>query len=150
MLVLRGSRSPVSSGSLVCILLIEAGLIAMASLMAPSDASPKLELFLVLMSISLGLQNGAFLSAGGIGIHTTYMTGVITSLLTAETDTIVANVHPTDQAKTRHGSTLLSRIWVSFFVGAGAGAAMAFRFRSFGLLGAVGLLCLFAMLEVVS
>src|SRR5215469_9227222 len=35
--------------------------------------------FVLCVSLALGLQNGAFRRVGGVGVHTTYLTGMITS-----------------------------------------------------------------------
>jgi len=35
------------------------------------------------MSLALGLQNGTWQRAGGVSVHTTYITGMVTGLLTS-------------------------------------------------------------------
>lgn len=121
---------------LASVVLIEAILIAAASLMTASDMFPRFEIFLILMSLGLGLQNESFTRAGGIGVHTTYITGVITSLLSAETKGSAAKTPAPVAAKPGPDHVLLGHIWITFILGAGSGAAMTLRFKSLGLLGA--------------
>ena len=148
MLVMRRLHSWPSSRMLASAMFIEAILIASASLMTTLDTIPRFELFLVLMSFGLGLQNGAFTRAGGIGIHTTYITGVITSLLSAETKAAVAETLTSATTKPDPDLGLLGRIWITFVLGAGSGAAMVAHFKSLGLLGATALLGSFSLIEV--
>ena len=148
MLVMRRLHSWPSSRMLASAMFIEAILIASASLMTTLDTIPRFELFLVLMSFGLGLQNGAFTRAGGIGIHTTYITGVITSLLSAETKATVAETLTPAMTKRDPDLGLLGRIWITFVLGAGSGAAMVAHFKSLGLLGATALLGSFSLIEV--
>jgi uncharacterized membrane protein YoaK (UPF0700 family) len=147
MLMMRRLQLWPSAHILASIMLIEAILIACASLMTSSEGFPKREIFLVLMSLGFGLQNGSFTRAGGIGIRTTYITGVITNLLFAETTGTVAKTLAPNAAKPAPAHKLLGRVWVTFVPGAGSGAA-ALRFESLGLLGASVQLCLFSLIEV--
>ena len=148
MLVLRRLQSWPSAPMFASAMFIEAILIACASLVTTSDALSRLELFLVLMSFGLGLQNGALTRVGGIGVHTTYITGVITSLLSAETKAPVAETLTSTTTKSDPDLGLLGRIWITFVLGAGSGAAMVSHFKSHGLLGAAVLLGLFSLVEV--
>jgi uncharacterized membrane protein YoaK (UPF0700 family) len=148
MLVMRRLQSWPSKRMLASAMFIEAILIADASLITTSNTLPRLELFLVLMSFGLGLQNGALTRVGGIGVHTTYITGVITSLLSAETKAAVAETLTSATTKPDPDLGLLGRIWITFVLGAGSGAAMVSHFKSLGLLGASVLLGLFSLIEV--
>jgi uncharacterized membrane protein YoaK (UPF0700 family) len=56
-----------SSAMGIEVLFIVVGYLALAS-----HAAVRLELFVVCMSLGLGLQNGAFRRTGGISVHTTY------------------------------------------------------------------------------
>jgi uncharacterized membrane protein YoaK (UPF0700 family) len=60
-------------------------LIVAASLVLASDRAYKVEIFVIFVSLALGLRNGAFRRIGGISVHTTYLTGMITSLISMET-----------------------------------------------------------------
>src|SRR5712672_70285 len=63
---------------------IEIVLISTAYLALTSHLKARFGLFVGCVSLALGLQNGAFSQAGGISVHTTYLTGMITSLLRTE------------------------------------------------------------------
>jgi uncharacterized membrane protein YoaK (UPF0700 family) len=72
--------------SVPTVLGIEVILTMTAYLALASRAAPRVEIFLVCVSLALGLQNGAFQRTGGISVHTTYLTGMITRLMTAEAE----------------------------------------------------------------
>jgi uncharacterized membrane protein YoaK (UPF0700 family) len=115
---------------------IEVALIGIASLASTSHVGPGAEIFVVCVSLALGLQNGAFRRAGGMSVHTTYVTGLITSLITtgAEKYASQAGLQPVLTSDPK--INLLSGMWVAFFLGAGIGAAMVFHFKGLGMLGA--------------
>src|SRR5712675_172500 len=79
------SRSP-SRSLLPAVMSIEIVLISTAYLALTSHLNVRFELFVGCISLALGLQNGAFSQAGGISVHTTYLTGMITSLLKTKTE----------------------------------------------------------------
>jgi uncharacterized membrane protein YoaK (UPF0700 family) len=72
--------------SLPIIMGIEVILIVTASLALASHMAHGVEIFVIFVSLALGLQNGAFRRAGGVNVHTTYLTGMITSLISMETE----------------------------------------------------------------
>lgn len=57
---------------------IELLLMVMAYFALASDVAVGLESFVIRTSLALGLQNGSFQRTGGISVHTTYLTGLIT------------------------------------------------------------------------
>lgn len=57
---------------------IELLLMVMAYFALVSDVAVGLESFVICTSLALGLQNGSFQRTGGISVHTTYLTGLIT------------------------------------------------------------------------
>jgi hypothetical protein len=63
---------------------IEVILIVAASLALSSGLAHGVGIFVIFLSLALGLQNGAFRRVGGISVHTTYLTGMITSLISTE------------------------------------------------------------------
>src|SRR5712692_7630763 len=65
---------------------VQVVLISTAYFALTSHLTAKFGLFVGCMSLALGLQNGAFSQAGGISVHTTYLTGMITSLLKTKTE----------------------------------------------------------------
>jgi uncharacterized membrane protein YoaK (UPF0700 family) len=119
---------------------IEVILIVAASLALASSAAPQVEMFVILVSLALGLQNGAFRRVGGISVHTTYLTGMITSLISAEAEKYTSELAQLPAGASDPKIGLFCRIWIAFVLGAGAGAAMVFHFKGFGILGTAALL----------
>ena len=119
---------------------VEVVLILTAYFALTSNLAAKFALFVSCMSLALGLQNGAFSQAGGISVHTTYLTGMITSLLKTETQRhsfqTTAGNEPASDQKVR----LLGGVWLAFVLGATVGAAMVFWLRTLGVVGAAFLL----------
>ena len=120
--------------SLPTVLSIEVILTMTAYLAFASRAAARVEVFVVCMSLALGMQNGAFQRTGGISVHTTYLTGMITNLMTAEAK------QPQIMSTRDPKLNLLYGIWLAFFVGGAIGAAMAVQFKEIGILGATFLL----------
>jgi uncharacterized membrane protein YoaK (UPF0700 family) len=73
---------------------LEVILIVAASLALASDMAHGVEIFVIFVSLALGLQNGAFRRTGGISVHTTYLTGMITSLISTTTERYAYEVTP--------------------------------------------------------
>jgi uncharacterized membrane protein YoaK (UPF0700 family) len=138
-LIARPSKAWPSALFLPRIMGMEAILILAASLVLASDVAHGVAIFVIFVSLALGLQNGAFRRVGGISVHTTYLTGMITSLISKEAEEYASEVVPPVRvADPKMG--LLCRIWIAFVLGAGIGAAMVFHFKGFGILGAAVLL----------
>lgn len=126
--------------SLSTIVLVEIILIVLASLALANHVTRGIEIFVVSVSLALGLQNGAFRSTGGISVHTTYVTGLITGLIAAE---IERHSFPVDSPQSQAldpKTNVLCGIWIAFVLGATIGAAMVLRFGEYGILGAVVIL----------
>jgi uncharacterized membrane protein YoaK (UPF0700 family) len=115
---------------------IEVILIVAASLALASDMAHGVELFVIFVSLALGLQNGAFRRVGGISVHTTYLTGMITSLISTTTERHASEVTPPTLGSPDPKVGLLCGIWITFVLGAGTGAAMVLHFKALGMLGA--------------
>jgi uncharacterized membrane protein YoaK (UPF0700 family) len=115
---------------------IEVILIVTASLTLASPVATRVEIFVICMSLALGLQNGAFRRAGGISVHTTYLTGMITSFVTTKAGNLASPAVPHLATPQEPKIGLLLSIWAAFVLGAGVGAAMVFHFKVFGLIGA--------------
>jgi uncharacterized membrane protein YoaK (UPF0700 family) len=128
--------------SLPTVLSIEVILTMTAYLAFASRAAARVELFVVSMSLALGMQNGAFQRTGGISVHTTYLTGMITSLMTAEAK------QPQIMSTRDPKLNLLYGIWFVFFVGGAIGAAMALKFKEIGILGATFLLLIILICRI--
>jgi uncharacterized membrane protein YoaK (UPF0700 family) len=131
--------------SLPIIMGIEVILIVAAALALASGMAPRVEIFVIFVSLALGLQNGAFRRVGSISVHTTYLTGMITSLISTEAQKYTSGLPPTPAGAPDPQVGLLSRIWIAFVLGAGIGAAMVFHFKRFGILGAAVLLITLAL-----
>jgi uncharacterized membrane protein YoaK (UPF0700 family) len=116
--------------SLPTVLGIEVILTMAAYLALASRAAPRVEAFVVCLSMALGLQNGAFQRTAGISVHTTYLTGMITRLMTAEAE------KPQIMSAGDPKLNVLYGIWLSFFVGGAVGAVIVFHFKEIGILGA--------------
>jgi uncharacterized membrane protein YoaK (UPF0700 family) len=127
---------------LPAILSIEVVLTVTGYLALASRVGPRIEIFVVCLSLALGMQNGAFQRTGGISVHTTYLTGMITSLMTAEAKQ--SQIMSTRDPKLN----LLYGIWLAFFVGAAVGAAMAFRVKETAILGATFLLLIILLYRI--
>lgn len=121
--------------SLSLLLIVEASLTLAAYLALAVHANASLEVFVVCMSLALGIQNGAFQSAGGISVHTTYLTGLITGLITTEARKTISMARDPRQ-------TLLYGIWGAFVAGGTVGRALALHFKEKSLLGITALLIL--------
>ncbi len=129
---------------------MEVILIVVASFALASAVAHGIEIFVIFVSLALGLQNGAFRRVGGISVHTTYLTGMITSLISAEADQYATEVVPPVVRTPDPKTDLLCGIWIAFVVGAGTGAAMVLHFGAIGMLGAPLLLIPLALREVQS
>jgi len=122
------------------VMTVEVVLIAGAALALGTSFAQRTEIFVVGTALALGLQNGAFQRAGGVSVHTTYLTGTITRLITAEVGKLDARQRIPPAAAGNPGVGILGGIWLAFVLGAGAGAAMIHLFQGFGLLGAAAIL----------
>ena len=119
---------------------IEVILIVAASLTLASHVVHGVEIFVIFVSLALGLQNGAFRRAGGISVHATYLTGMITSVISAEAEKYTSDLIPPPVIDPDPKIRLLCGIWTAFVLGAGTGAAMVLHFKALGMLGAAFLL----------
>lgn len=129
---------------------MEAILIVAASLALASGVAHGVEIFVIFVSLALGLQNGAFRRAGGISVHTTYLTGMITSLISTEAEQYASQVVPPPVSAHDPKISLLCGIWIAFVLGAGTGAAMVLHFGAVGMLGAAVPLIVLVLREVPS
>jgi uncharacterized membrane protein YoaK (UPF0700 family) len=123
-----------SRSFLPVVLCTEIVLILLSCFVLTSHLAFRLGFFVICTALALGLQNGAWRKAGGITVHSTYITGMITSLLAAETQRYISNEPPKEDAGSEIGT--LTGIWVAFVAGALLGAAMVLGFGAPGILGA--------------
>jgi len=122
--------------TLATVMLMEVILIVAGYLALASHAPAAVEIFVVFLSLALGLQNGAFRRTGGISVHTTYLTGMITGLIAtkAEEWAFRSTSGPSTALDPKFG--FLCGVWAVFILGAVMGAAAAFHFKELGILGA--------------
>jgi len=139
-LIARPLKAWPSWSFLPTVMAIEVILIATASLALASNVGHGVAIFVIFVSLALGLQNGAFRRVGGISVHTTYLTGMITSLISTEAEKYTSEVVSPPVRTLDPKIGLLCGIWIAFVLGAGMGAAMVLRFKALGMLGAALLL----------
>jgi uncharacterized membrane protein YoaK (UPF0700 family) len=149
-LIMRPLKAWPSWPLLPTIMGIEVILIVAASLVLASDMAHGVEIFVIFVCLALGLQNGAFRRVGGISVHTTYLTGMITGLISAETEKFASEVVPPAARAPDPKMGLLCGIWIAFVLGAGTGAAMVLHFKALGMLGAALILISLVLREVRS
>jgi uncharacterized membrane protein YoaK (UPF0700 family) len=136
MLIGRTLKVSPSSALLPAVMGIEVILIVTASLAFAAGTAQRVEIFVILLSVTLGLQNGTFSRVGGVNVHTTYLTGMITNLISTETEKYVSEVSTAPVAAPDAKISLLFRIWGAFVLGAAAGAALVLHFKALGMFGA--------------
>ena len=135
-LIARSFKSWPSAPFLPTVMAIEVILIVAATLVLASNVSHGLAIFVIFVSLALGLQNGAFRRVGGISVHTTYLTGMITTLISTETEKYATGEAPPPMRAHDPKMRLLCGLWAAFVLGAGTGAAMVLHFKALGMLGA--------------
>lgn len=121
---------------LTTVVAIEVILIVAAYLAVASHAAAGLEIFVICMSLALGLQNGAFRRTGGISVHTNYLTGMLTGLIAGKVEKFAFQVTPGPAIAIDSKSGLLFGIWAVFVLGAVTGAAAVLSFKEPAILGA--------------
>jgi uncharacterized membrane protein YoaK (UPF0700 family) len=132
--------------SLAIAMFIEVLLVVSASLLLINRANG--ELFIGCMCLALGIQNGALNKTHGISVHSTYMTGMVTTLMRKSFGRLSLNRSskgdpPGDSA--RLTIQVLAPMWISFILGALTGAMMVSSFYGIGLLG-IGLVLILLIL----
>jgi porin len=125
---------------LLVVMGVEIVLVSIAYFALSSHLTARFGLFVGCMSLAMGLQNGAFTQAGGIGVHTTYLTGTITSLLKAETQKHSSETTARDELASDQKVKVFGGVWLAFVAGAIVGAAMVFWLGTLGVIGAAVLL----------
>jgi uncharacterized membrane protein YoaK (UPF0700 family) len=135
--------------SLAIAMFIEVLLVVSASFFLVNRANG--ELFIGCMCLALGIQNGTLNKTNGISVHSTYMTGMVTTLLQKSFGRLSLNRSskgdpPSDSA--RLTIQVLAPMWISFILGAFAGAVIVSSFNSIGLLGIALVLILLISAEL--
>ena len=115
---------------------IEVILIKVAYLALASHATAGVEIFVICLSLALGLQNGAFRRTGGISVHTNYLTGMITGLIAGKVEKFASQVTPGRATPRDPKSGLLFGIWAVFVLGAVRGSMAVLHFKEPAIFGA--------------
>jgi uncharacterized membrane protein YoaK (UPF0700 family) len=76
-------------------------------------------LFIAAMCLAFGLQNGVLSKADGIGLHSTYLTGTLTHLLS-----LLVRRDATGAAAAKFETRMLLFVWFAFVAGALCGGLM--------------------------
>jgi uncharacterized membrane protein YoaK (UPF0700 family) len=121
--------------SLAMAMFLEVLLIMSASLLLANKAGN--ELFIVCMCLALGIQNDALHKINGISVHSTYMTGMVTTLVQKGFQRWLPTQGPKADSTKRSPEVtirILLLMWLSFLIGAVTGAFMIVSFGSGGLL----------------
>jgi uncharacterized membrane protein YoaK (UPF0700 family) len=125
--------------SLAVAMVIEVLLFLSASLFLGNEAARGL--FIVCMCLALGIQNGALHKTNGISVHSTYVTGMVTTLTQKTFDHYSSKGRSPEENSAKDSVSLTMRIlatmWISFVFGAGAGSVIVSSFQSIGLWGIV-------------
>jgi uncharacterized membrane protein YoaK (UPF0700 family) len=130
----RFVSSKVRTSSLAIAMFVEILLFLCACLFISHRAN---ELFIVCMCLALGIQNGALDRTNGISVHSTYMTGMVTTMMHKSFDYLSQKMNPKEEASkpsTGFAARVLASMWISFILGAATGAVMVSFFHSVGLL----------------
>ena len=123
--------------SLAIAMFIEVLLVVSAALCLMNQANG--ELFIGCMCLALGIQNGALSKTNGISVHSTYMTGMVTTLMQKSFGRLSSNRSKADPSSESARLTIrvLAPMWIGFICGAFAGAVIVSSLHSVGLLGIV-------------
>jgi uncharacterized membrane protein YoaK (UPF0700 family) len=109
------------------------------------------ELFILCMCLALGMQNDALRNTHRVSVHSTYMTGMVTSLVQKGFAYFLSERNAESRSSTDSASTairVLAPMWMSFILGAVGGAVMVARFHALGLLGMAPLLVVLICAEI--
>src|SRR5260370_31524532 len=125
--------------SLAIAMFIEVLLIVSASLSLSNRANA--ELFIVCMCLALGIQNDALHKTNGISVHSTYMTGMVTTLMQKHFSHLSSR-RSLNEDSSGHSARLtiqvLAPMWISFIFDAVPGVAIVSSFHSIVVLRIVG------------
>jgi len=137
--------------SLLLAMLVELVLVGIAFLFIWNHVNN--EWFIICMCLALGIQNDALRKTNQVSVHSTYMTGMATTLMQKGfsyflTEAGVESKPATDSASA--AIHVLAPMWISFIAGAVTGAIVVACFHAIGVLGIVLLLCLLIGAELIA
>ena len=122
---------PTSIRQLRLPLLLEGSLLLAAVICLWQSGRIGLEAGVVCLCLGMGIQNGALRKGGGLSFHTTFLTGMSTSVLAATMGK--ASDHQTPTAPQPHAVPVLTGLMLVFAVGALAGGLLSVHFQTAGL-----------------
>ena len=126
--------SPLKPSRLSTVMTVELILILVSPLLLSAHLVAT-QIFVLWVALALGLQNGAFRRAGGISVHTTYLTGMITTLVSSEAEKYSSVRFSPDTSNYDPKIALITQIWITFLLGALSGAAATFQFKQWSMYG---------------
>ena len=135
--------------SLLIAMFIELVLVGTAFLFMWNHANN--ELFILCMCWALGIQNDALRKTNQVGVHSTYMTGMVTTLMQKGFSYLLSDRRVESKSSTDSASTaihVLAPMWLSFITGALGGAVIVGCFHAIGLLGIALLLGILICVEM--
>jgi uncharacterized membrane protein YoaK (UPF0700 family) len=109
------------------------------------------ELFILCMCLALGIQNDALRKTDQVSVHSTYMTGMVTTLMQRGFGYLLSDRNVESSSARDSASTaiqVLGPMWISFIAGALGGALFVSCFHAVGLLGIALLLGLLICAEM--
>ena len=125
------SGAPEQSRQLSAPLLVEGGLFLIATACRWQTGALANDLTVVCLCLALGSQNGALRKCGSMSVHTTFITGLGTSLMTATLKRASGAEKPNEQQA--HPPAALAGILLAFAAGAFAGGWLDDHFKVWGL-----------------
>ena len=131
--MVTGSGEPARARQLAMPLLIEGAWLLIAAGCRWRAGPLGNDLTVVFLCLGLGWQNGALRKCGAMSVHTTFITGMSTTLLTAVLQRTAGEEKPGDQQK--HPPAVLAGILLAFAAGATVGGWLDFHFEVWGFAG---------------
>jgi uncharacterized membrane protein YoaK (UPF0700 family) len=109
------------------------------------------ELFILCMCLAFGIQNDALRNTHQVSVHSTYMTGMVTTLMQKGFGYLLSDRSVEGNSSRDSASTaihVLGPMWISFIAGAVGGAVVVSCFHAVGLLGIALLLGVLICVEM--
>ena len=128
-----GSGEPARARPLAAPLLIEGAWLLIAAGCRWQPGALGNDLTVIFLCLGLGWQNGALRKCGAMRVHTTFITGMSTALVTAVFQRAAGKEQPGGQRQ--HPPAVLAGMLLAFAAGAAVGGWLDFRFRVWGFAG---------------
>jgi uncharacterized membrane protein YoaK (UPF0700 family) len=135
-----GWNEKIRGSVLVTPLFAEAALLALSTWLLLHIHFHPTDVFVAGLCLTLGLQNGALRKTEGIGVHTTFMTGMITKILAKNED---------DKPGEGPQIATLWGIFLTFVAGAITAALFTLRWKGHGVWPGVGYLVALGVVDLI-